>query len=436
MSRDRDAGAALPGPALPLVPLALAAAAIVAAILATQAVFTGLLAALAVVLTALACTAAGALWHRQKVQDRLTELRQQQHLLLQLTDAWVWQTDADHRLVRLQPPQGAPASSWAQGAFGGQLLWDRFDDPESALAPRMQAQSPLPETAVHSGPAGQGHAFRLRGLPCHDSRGRFSGYLGTARPEATAAPPPPAAADEAAAAPEQAPTGDAGEQALATDHAALSYTISHDLRAPLRVVEGFGRILKEDYGGVLDRIGNDHLDRMIAAAARMNHMIDALLALSQLSLQPLARQPVNLSQLAQYIVDDLRHAHPERQVTVAIEPGLTAVGDPTLLRTTLDNLLGNAWKYTARRADAEVGFGKVERDGRTVFVVSDNGAGFDMRFADRLFGVFQRLHSSSEFQGTGIGLASVRRIVRRHGGEIWAESAVGQGARFYFTLAA
>jgi signal transduction histidine kinase len=137
--------------------------------------------------------------------------------------------------------------------------------------------------------------------------------------------------------------------------------------------------------------------------------------------------------MAQFVVDDLRRAAPERTVAVHIQPGLSMQGDPTLMRVVLDNLLGNAWKYTAKRGDAEIRFERIEQDGRPVFVVADNGAGFDMRFADRLFGVFQRLHASSEFQGTGVGLASVRRIVRRHGGEVWAESEVGQGARFYFT---
>ena len=222
--------------------------------------------------------------------------------------------------------------------------------------------------------------------------------------------------------------------ATVSDQEAFSYTVSHDLRAPIRVVEGFTRIVKEDYGRVLDRIGIDHLDRVLGAAARMNNMIDALLDLSRLSSQPLSRQPVNLTQLATYVVDELRRSSPERQVDVQIQPGMTATGDPTMLRVALENLLGNAWKYSARTARAQISFevaGPVERP---VFCVRDNGAGFDMRFADRLFGIFQRLHSASDFAGTGIGLASVRRIVRRHGGEIWAEGEVGRGASFYFTL--
>ncbi|MEW6707439.1 MAG: ATP-binding protein [Pseudomonadota bacterium] len=226
----------------------------------------------------------------------------------------------------------------------------------------------------------------------------------------------------------------AGAREDAAEQESFSYTVSHDLRAPLRVVDGFARILKEDYGRVLDRIGNDHLDRVLGAAARMNSMIDALLALSALSTQPLARQPVNLSQLAGFIVDDLKREAPQRHVEVIIQPGLIAHGDPTLLRMVLENLIGNAWKYTGKCALARIAFETVSYEGREVFLIRDNGAGFDMRFADRLFGVFQRLHSANDFHGTGVGLASVRRIVRRHGGEVWAESEVGQGARFYFTL--
>jgi len=220
----------------------------------------------------------------------------------------------------------------------------------------------------------------------------------------------------------------------ADEQESFSYTVSHDLRAPIRVVEGFTKIVKEDYGRLLDRIGNDHLDRVLGAAARMSSMIDSLLALSQLSARPLARQPINLSQLVGYIVDDLRRESPQRQVQVDIEPGLHAQGDATLLRVALENLLGNAWKYTAKCRDAHIWFESGVHEGRPAFTVRDNGAGFDMRFADRLFGVFQRLHSANDFQGTGVGLASVRRIVRRHGGDIWAEGEVDRGARFQFWL--
>lgn len=218
------------------------------------------------------------------------------------------------------------------------------------------------------------------------------------------------------------------------DLESFSYTISHDLRAPIRVVEGFARIVKEDYGAQMDRIGQDHLDRILGASARMTAMIDAILSLSKLSSRPLMRQPVSISQLAGYVVDDLRRQHPDRAARVDIAPGLVVQGDPTLLRMLLDNLLGNAWKYSGLKPQVTIEVGMREEDGRQVYFVRDEGAGFDMRFADRLFGVFQRLHSSSDFEGTGIGLATVQRIVRRHGGQIWAEGQVGQGACFHFTL--
>ncbi len=372
--------------------------------------------ALALLATAIAGVAAGAVWQRERAQAALREARQPPQLLARMLDVWLWQTDAQHRLVRLQPPQGAPAASWVEAAIGTEPLWERFDDDAGTLRSRLQAQAPLDDLAAR-GPEGRApRRWRLRGLPYQDADGRFGGYLGTAAPLDDAEPERGAVA------------------AAADDYAAFGYTLSHDLRAPIRVIEGFARILKEDYAGTLDRIANDHLDRVLSAAARMNAMIDAMLSLSRLSSQPLARQPVDLSRLAGQVIDDLRRTDPERAAEVRIQPGLRAVGDPTLLRLALENLLGNAWKYSAKVARAQIGFEQVDQDGRQVFVVSDNGAGFDMRFVDRLFGVFQRLHAGSEFAGHGVGLASVRRIVARHGGEIWAEAEVGRGARFHFTL--
>lgn len=218
------------------------------------------------------------------------------------------------------------------------------------------------------------------------------------------------------------------------DHEAMAYAVSHDLRAPIRVVEGFTRIVREDYGHVLDRIGNDHLERVLGAAARMNSMIDALLALSRLSTQDLQRQKVSLSDIALQVIDELRMPSPMRAVETRVAPDVVVQGDPVLLHCLMENLLANAWKYSARRELARIEFGSTERDGKPVYFVRDNGAGFDMRFADRLFGAFQRLHSASEFSGTGVGLASVQRVVRRHGGKVWAEAAVNAGATFYFTL--
>lgn len=366
-------------------------------------------------------------WHagvrltRQRLAEPLREARQQLLMQTQLQRDWQWATDAHHRLVRWQAPQGAPSSSWVGAGASTQQLWDRFEAaaPTAQLRERLDAHQPFAELQLAA--ADGGAHWRLRGLPCIDAQGHFAGYLGTARPEEGAAASAPVPAVQA-------------QPDLAAEHESFSYTVSHDLRAPLRVVEGFARILKEDYGTRLDRVGNDHLDRVMSAAARMNSMIDALLSLSQLSTRPLVSQPVNLSQQAGYVIEELQRTAPQRDLSLDIEPGLTVQGDPTLLRMVLENLLGNAWKYSAKTDRTEIGFGCVQQGGRRVFVVSDNGAGFDMRFAERLFGVFQRLHSASDFQGTGVGLALVRRIIRRHGGEIWAESTVGEGARFYFTL--
>jgi len=238
----------------------------------------------------------------------------------------------------------------------------------------------------------------------------------------------------AVAGPEPTPTPAPAPAPNPDEALSFSYTVSHDLRAPVRVVDGFARILKEDYSRQMDRIANDHLDRILAAASRMNAMIDAMLSLAQLSSQPLARQPVNLSQLAAYILEDLRRAQPERMVQADIEPNLQVLGDPTLMRQLMENLLSNAWKYTSRTACPSIQVRATDQEGRRVFEVRDNGAGFDMRSAERLFGLFQRLHSAKDFPGTGVGLASVQRIVRRHGGDIWAESQPGQGSRFCFTI--
>ena len=533
MSRHREAGVTTPGsPAhkpWPLLPLALLAVAVVAASLASQTSLPGWLSALALLLATAGALLSGAFWSRQRQLERLHDARLQLQLLGQLIDAWRWQTDTENRLVKLQPPQGAPASAWVPGASCGDLLWQRFVDASDSLQPRMLAHSPLVDLNVMQQAGALPQAWQLRGLPRFDRSGQFDGYVGLAWPTAQAdqalvarqgldalfehgpaalcqarrqidgagwvlqrASPAalvlmgrPATGSDAlpwnqalsglpeglrrevlamrpgdgvegdgwraqlhqlgADASHPATTllltlspveaiSDSATLSLAAEHAAFAYTISHDLRSPIRVVEGFGRILKEDYAKALDRVGRDHVDRIIAAALRMNQMIDAMLSLSRLSTQPLQRQTVNLSALAGEVIDELRRQAPAQAPSVHIAPGMQVQGDATLLRIALDNLLGNAWKYSAKQPQAEIRFEAAAPGGRNCLVVSDNGAGFDMRFADRLFGVFQRLHSASDFPGTGIGLASVRRIVRRHGGEIWAESEVGRGARFYFTL--
>ncbi len=474
----------------------------------------------ALLAVAAAAYALGAARTRTRDAEALRSARAEARDLRQLQDAWRWETDARHCLVAWCGPGRAARSHCAlfadETAPGSSPRRD-------ALSDRLRAEQAFAGLRIASAQAIDGtQTWILAGVPHHDAEGRFSGFVGSAKPadeiealRAAAAAMPPllaalpgpalwalptpagwqvrlfndasrarwpalaagtpldvvapdlpdalgralqaAAVDVAAeedgwrlepfaALPGSAPAllithRPAVDVATATATAlaegdSFSFTVSHDLRAPIRVVEGFTRIVKEDYGRLLDRVGNDHLDRVLGAAARMNLMIDALLTLARLSSQPLAQQPVNLSQLAAYVIDDLRRTAPEREVEIDIEPGLTAQGDPTLLRLVLENLLGNAWKYSARSPRAQIALRSVPVGSGRALVVRDNGAGFDMRSADRLFGLFQRLHSASEFPGHGVGLASVRRIIARHGGRIWAEAEPGRGAAFFFTLAA
>jgi signal transduction histidine kinase len=217
---------------------------------------------------------------------------------------------------------------------------------------------------------------------------------------------------------------------------AFAYSVSHDLRAPLRAVAGFSSALHEDYGPQLPPEAQGYLDRMQAAVTRMSRLIDDLLDLARVARAELRVEPVDLSALAAAVIDELRQSQPDRQIVVTLQPGLTAPGDSRLLRQVLDNLLGNAWKFTGRRAGAAIEFGAqpAAAGEPLVYFVRDNGAGFDMAHAAQLFTAFQRLHAAHDFPGSGVGLATVERIILRHGGRVWARSAVNEGATFFFTL--
>ena len=216
---------------------------------------------------------------------------------------------------------------------------------------------------------------------------------------------------------------------------AFSYSVSHDLRAPLRVVDGFSRALEDDYAGALDEHGREYLARIRTGAQRMGELIDDLLELSRLSSSQLDRAPVNLADIARDVIDELRRREPARLVAFEAEREIVADADDRLMRVVFENLLGNAWKFTARAPAPRISFHAETHAGGTVFAVRDNGAGFDMALANKLFAPFQRLHDEADYPGTGIGLATVQRILDRHGGRVWAEGAVGQGAAIFFTLA-
>lgn len=219
---------------------------------------------------------------------------------------------------------------------------------------------------------------------------------------------------------------------------AFCYSVSHDLRGPLRAVDGFSQELLEQYAGAMDELGRHYLRRVRAGTQRMGQLIDDLLKLSRVTRADMQRVPVDMSKIAEAVIAELQEREPGRKVTFTARPKLVAQCDPALMRVVLENLLANAWKFTAKNPAATISFDTPQGAGmlaaRPAFVVRDDGAGFDMETAGKLFGAFQRLHSDREFPGTGIGLATVQRVVRRHGGEVWAEAAVGRGAAFFFTL--
>jgi signal transduction histidine kinase len=215
---------------------------------------------------------------------------------------------------------------------------------------------------------------------------------------------------------------------------AFNYSVSHDLRAPLRHVDGFSQALKDEYANQLGEQGQDYLRRISKAVGHMAELIDGMLDLSRLNHGELVRGIVDLSALAETAVAKLQETKSAREIEVRIQPGVVVEGDRRLLSIVLDNLLNNAWKFTAKTTQPRIEFGTIERDGKTVCYVMDNGAGFDMNYADKLFGAFQRLHLAQEFPGIGIGLASVARSINRHGGRVWAEAEIDKGATFYFNL--
>jgi signal transduction histidine kinase len=365
---------------------------------------------------------------------------------------WSWRTDASGKVV------GAERSHRQIDWFDCRELIGRGPweiragaPPPAALANAVAARAPYFDVRIELA-AGNGHPARVlavSGAPMFSGTGRFAGYAGATHdltPLLSAAAAMPMAAFEQLQADLEQRSRQLAERSTELDNAlreldSFSYSVSHDLRAPLRVVDGFATIVLEDYGDrgkPLDDLGRDHLRRIVAASQRMNSMIETLLSLSRMTSRELTRERVDLTQIARELTDDLRAHDHARGVEVVIAADLRADGDSTLLRLVLQNLLGNAWKFTAKVPQARIELGRREVAGTLAYFVRDNGAGFDMRFAEKLFGLFQRFHSANEFAGTGVGLATVQKIIRRHGGRIWAEAvpapAEGHGATFYFTL--
>ncbi|MBI5926305.1 MAG: hypothetical protein HY836_11970 [Aquabacterium sp.] len=283
---------------------------------------------------------------------------------------------------------------------------------------------------------GEGWRSVVSGEPLWDVSGQFRGFRGVLQFVPPVATGQDAAAVSRALSKVEAEVVAQHAQMREAEQEVLRYALSHDLRAPLRVVEGFTRIVKEDYGAAIDKLGNDHLERVLTAAARMNGMIDAILAQAQLAAEPLQRVAIDLSAMAHEIGAEqcAASAHGRPPIQLVVAEGLSIDADPELVHRVMENLISNALKYSGKVAAPRVEVGVMPATNPAVFFVRDNGAGFDMQHADKLFGMFQRLHSAKEFPGTGVGLAGVQNIVRRHGGRIWAEAKQGEGACFYFTL--
>lgn len=363
---------------------------------------------------------------------------------------WYWQTDSAHRLTVLKPGLGLDQEStnWSGAA---QLIaqqptwfdcWSGCDESDPALGRlrfAMTHQQPLVDAVRVQLPSAfsavDGQWCSVKAQPRWSDTGDFLGYHGVLKPESPVQTSQVTTVVDDASGPADEHDGVVPTPMTESDQEVLRYALSHDLRAPLRVVDGFTRIVKEDYAKVLDRMGVDHLDRVLAATARMNGMIDAILAQAQLAGAPLARERIDLTALCQDISAEMAAlpglAHAAR---FDIAEGLSVDADPILVRRVLENLLSNAMKYSAKVEAPVIEVGVMPSTNPAVFYVRDNGAGFDMQRADKLFGLFQRMHSAKEFPGTGVGLAGVHNIIRRHGGQVWAEASPGKGACFYFTL--
>lgn len=399
---------------------------------------TGLLAA--VVVGALLALAVVVVARTHRSRSRIAALRQS----LAASSAWWWETDPEGRVVAIEAGH-RPVDGLEGQRMLGRAFWQLADNaaapPEIAQA--MSTRATFSDVAIEVRLDAGLRQVALSGAPLFSATGRFIGYAGTARATTAAAETKEVGALQADL---EERNRQLAERTRELENAAreldsFSHSVSHDLRAPLRVVDGFATIVLEDYGDrgkPLDDLGREHLRRIVAAGQRMNTMIDTLLNLSRMTSREPVREHVDLSQIARELADDLRAQDTTRTIEFVIAGGLKADGDPTLLRLVLQNLFGNAYKFSARNRNARIEFGCRDDGAKRTYFVRDNGAGFDMRFAEKMFGLFQRLHSANEFQGTGVGLATVQKIIRRHGGRVWAEAipapAEGHGATFYFTL--
>jgi PAS domain S-box-containing protein len=380
-----------------------------------------------------------ALAHERKAEAlRLSEQRFRDYA--ELSADWYWEQDAEFRFTYMS------GGVYNKGGFRvtdslGKTRWELpIEGIEAKQWADHRAQLDRREvfrdfTYVIRAADGTQRWFSVSGKPMFGANDRFAGYRGIGRDITEQVQAEQKIANLAASLETRVRLRTAALEEANRELDAFNFSVSHDLRTPLRAIEGFSQALLEDHHERLDPAGQDHLRRIVAATTRMGELIEALYDLSRLSRAPLFLRPVNLTALARELAAELGEREPGRRLAFVVEETPAAEGDARLLRIVLANLLGNAWKYTAKTGCGRIVFGaRLDDHSRCVYFVRDNGAGFDMRFADKLFRMFHRLHREEEFGGQGVGLTTARRIITRHGGRIWAEAEKGAGATFFFTL--